>query len=70
MLDSSRQAGDSSFKKNGLGRVIVARKSVLHAEGDVVSNPLLNLSDKLFEIRNGYKSIPNYFRPFKADSVD
>jgi len=36
----------------------------------VIADPAINLNAKLLEIRNSYKSGPNYFVPIKVDGIN
>ena len=58
--------------KLGKGRFSASalRKTKLASQFGIVGDPILYMNNKLVEIRNGYKSIPNYLRPVKADGVN
>ena len=49
---------------------VTGRKADFSAERDIISDPILDVNKKIIEIRNGYKSIPHYFRAIQVDGVD
>lgn len=56
--------------KERCGNATIAREAYPSAKRGVVLNPRLNIVNKLIEVRNSYKTIPNYLRPVEVRCVD
>jgi hypothetical protein len=49
---------------------LVAGKSEFPAKGNVVPDPVINISHKIREVLLSYKTLPDYFIPVKVDRLD
>jgi hypothetical protein len=70
--NTTKKTADKSglLGNNTLLGVLVPRKTKFLPKREVVPQPVFNITDKMIEISNSYKSIPNYLRPLKVGGVD
>ena len=58
------------INKNGFGLALHAGESERPAKGNVVLDPVINISHKIREVLLSYKTLPDYFIPIKIDRLD
>jgi len=67
MCDRPAPREGSIIREDGFGPASVAGESKFPPKSDVIVNPRVNVTRKIVEIMESYKSRPNNFRPIKVD---